>query len=232
MNLRYNLYVSGAQRETLISKFRFRKGEVMRKRIWSGWLGVVCCVAVLALAAQTMPSAFGQRRGGRAAEGQQITGTVVGVGGRFGGRTLPFTLRIDRYTSEDEVRQLNSALQTGGQAELLRVLSRMDAGRITVGNGVGVDANVVISVPQENGTKIIVLYERNINFYEVRSGSRSEDYKFGYAEIFLRRRNSEGTFIPAAKVRLRDGNTWEVEDFGVFPARLIGLQARGRVGPR
>jgi hypothetical protein len=202
----------------------------MKKGTWSGWSGALCCVALLfVLVSQTTPVAFGQGRGVRAELGrqQQITGTVVGVGGRFGGRTLPFTLTIDRYTSEDEVRQLNSALQSGGQDELLRVLSRMDAGRITIGNGVGVDANVVISVPQENGTKIIVLYERNINFYELRSGSRSEDYKFGYAEIFLRRRNSEGTFIPAAKIRLRDGNTWEVEDFGVFPARLMGLQTRG-----
>jgi hypothetical protein len=173
--------------------------------------------------------AFGQRRGSRAAEGRQqyITGTVVGVGGRFGGRTLPFSLIVNRFTSDEEVRQLNSALQSGGQDELLRVLSRMDAGRISIGNGVGVDANVIINVPQENGTKIVVLYQRNINFYELRYGTRSEDYKFGYAEIFLRRRNSEGTLIPAAKVRLRDGNTWEVEDFGVFPARLMGLQARG-----
>jgi hypothetical protein len=113
---------------------------------------------------------------------------------------------------------------------LLRVLSRMDAGRITVGNGVGVDANAIISVPQDDGTKIIVLFERNLNFYELRYGTRSQDYRFGYAEIFLRRRgNSEGTFIPAAKVRLRDGNNWEVEDFGVFPARLMGLQLRGGV---
>jgi hypothetical protein len=182
---------------------------------------------------QPSPVAFGQRGGSRV-EGQQqyITGTVVGVGGRFGGRTAPFSLIVNRYTSEEEVRQLNSAMQTGGQAELLRVLSRMDAGRITIGNGVGVDANAIISVPQENGTKLIVLYERNINFYEVRSGSRSEDYKFGYAELFLRRRNSEGTLIPAAKVRLRDGNTWEVEDFGVFPARLMGLQTRSGRGAR
>ena len=199
----------------------------MRRRAWSGWLCVVCCVLGLMLA-QPASVAFGQRRGSRVEGPQQyITGTVVGVGGRFGGRTLPFSLRINRFSTDDEVRQLNSALQSGGQAELLRVLSRMDAGRITIGNGVGVDANAIINVPQENGTKIIVLYERNINFYEVRSGSRSEDYKFGYAEIFLRRRNSEGTLIPAAKVRLRDGNTWEVEDFGVFPARLMGLQTRG-----
>jgi hypothetical protein len=205
----------------------------MEKIERSGRLGVLCCVLGLMLV-QAAPSASAQRRGSREIETgrQYITGTVVGVGGRFGGRTTAFSLIVNRYTSEDEVRQLNSALQSGGQDELLRVLSRMDAGRITVGNGVGVDANAIISVPHEGGTKIIVLYQRNINFYEARSGARSTDYKFGYAEIFLRRRNSEGTLIPAAKVRLRDGNTWEVEDFGVFPARLMGLQSRGSVGLR
>lgn len=200
----------------------------MQTRKLSGWSVVVCCVLGLMLA-QT--AALGQRRGNRTEGAQQeILGTVVGVGGRFGGRTAPFRLIVNRFSTEEDVQQLNSSLQAGGQSELLRVLSRMKAGRIMVGNGVGVDANAIISVPQENGTKIIVLYERNINIYEVRSGSRSEDYKFGYAEIFLRRRNSEGTLIPAAKVRLRDGNTWEVEDFGVYPARLMGLQVRGGSG--
>jgi hypothetical protein len=202
----------------------------MRERKLSGWSGVLCCAALVLAVLQTGQVALGQRRGSAAAAERQqvILGTVVGVGGQFGGRTAPFRLNVNRYTSAEEVQQLNAALQSGGQDELLRVLSRMDAGRIAIGNGVGVDANAIISVPQENGTKLIVLYERNINFYELRHGTRSEDYRFGYAEIYLRRRgNSEGTLIPAAKVRLRDGNTWEVEDFGVFPARLMGLQARG-----
>jgi len=156
-----------------------------------------------------------------------ITGTVVGVGGRFGGRTRPFNLIVNRNTSPAEVQQLNAALQSGGQDELLRVLSRMDAGRVQIGNNVGVTANAIIATPQDGGTKFTVLYQRNIDFFESRYGTRSEDYKFGYAEIYLRARgNSEGTLIPAAKVRLRDGNTWEVEDFGVFPARLLGLQLR------
>ena len=206
----------------------------MSGRKLSGWSVALCCALLGLTLSQAGTVAFGQRRAERAASGgrgQVILGTVVGVGGRYGGRTAPFRLNVNRYTSAEEVQQLNAALQSGGQDELLRVLSRMEAGRITVGNGVGVDANAIISVPQENGTKIIVLYERNVNFYELRYGTRSEDYRFGYAEIFLRRRgNSEGTFIPAAKVRLRDGNTWEVEDFGVFPARLMGLQSRGGVG--
>ncbi|MDQ1610675.1 MAG: hypothetical protein QOG00_606 [Pyrinomonadaceae bacterium] len=206
----------------------------MKNRKLSGWLGGLCCAALAlsVLQAGTAATAYGQRRGGRVerASAQEILGTVLGVGGRFGGRTAPFRLVVNNYTTPEQVQQLNAALQSGGQSELLRVLSRMEAGRIIVGNGVGVDANAIISVPHETGTKIIVLYERNINFYEVRQGARSEDYRFGYAEIFLRRRGgSEGTFIPAAKVRLRDGNTWEVEDFGVFPARLMGLQSRGVV---
>jgi hypothetical protein len=156
-----------------------------------------------------------------------INGTVVGMGGRLGGRSLPFRLIINRHTSADELQQLNTALQSGGQDNLLKVLSRMNAGQIQIGNGVGVPANAIIVTPQEMGdVKITVLYQRNVQFFELRYGTRSGDYRFGYAEIFLRGRgSSQGTFIPAAKVRLRDGNTWEVEDFGEFPARLMGLRA-------
>lgn len=159
---------------------------------------------------------------------RSITGTVVGISGRFAGRTRPFKLNINNYTSPEDVQRLNAALQSGGQDELLRTLSRMDAGRITIGNGVGITANAIIATPREGGTKITVLYQRNISFFELRYGTRSEDYKFGYAEIYLNGRNqSEGTLISAARIRLKDGNTWEVEDFGAFPARLMGLQMQG-----
>jgi len=127
------------------------------------------------------------------------------------------------------VSELNQAIGSGGQDNLLRALSRLNAGRISIGNGVGVRANAIIADRWGNGgTKLTVFYERNINFYELRYGTRSEDYKVGYAEIYLDNRGrGQGTFIPAARVRLRDGNTWEVEDFGVFPARLMGLRATG-----
>lgn len=164
------------------------------------------------------------------AQSRTITGTVVGISGRYAGRSAPFRVIINRYTTPEEIQQLSSAMQSG-QDELLRALSHMDAGRISIGNNVGVTANAIIRTQQESGTKLTILYQRNINFYELRYGTRSEDYKFGYAEMFFDRGGrGEGTFIPAAKVRLRDGNTWEVEDFGVFPARLMGLQVRGGSG--
>ena len=165
---------------------------------------------------------------------QRVNGTVIGIGGRFGGRSAPFTLIVNSYTALNQVRELTDSLAGGRQNELINALSKMNAGRIQVGTGVGVTANVIIAEPWgEGGQKLTVFYERNLRFYELRYGTRSEDYPIGYAEIYLDRNgHGQGTFIPAARVKLKDGNTWEVEDFGVYPARLMGLRSTGRVVPR
>jgi len=166
---------------------------------------------------------------GEGLAGRTITGTVYFISGRRPGLSLPFTLIINRITTAGEVSQLNSALQAGKQDELLRTLSRTEAGRIQIGSNVGVPANAILVNDQGNGrTKITVIYQRTLRFGELRAGARSVDYPFGYAEMYVGRGENEGMLIPAARVRLRDGNTWEVEDFGTFPARLMGLRVRGR----
>lgn len=196
----------------------------MKRRSLFGLLCLLCAVAA-ATVFHAGPSAAAQDRAAR----RTITGTVVGISGRLSGRTLPFTLIVNRYTPDDELERLNAALQ-GGEEELLSALSRMEAGRVQIGSGIGVPANAIFRTPQPGGgTKVTVLYERNVRIFERRAGTRSENYRFGYAELYLPPSGGggEGTLIPAARIRLRDGNTWEVEDFGVFPARLIGLRMRG-----
>ena len=158
--------------------------------------------------------------------GRTITGTAYFYGRRTAALSLPFTLIINRYSTPAEISELNTALQSG-QDELLNKLSRMDVGRIQIGTGVGLPANAIIATEEEGRTKLTVLYERNIRFAELRYGARSQDYKFGYAELYVGRGANEGMLIPAARIRLRGGNTWEVEDFGTFPARLMGLRVRG-----
>jgi len=166
---------------------------------------------------------------GEGLTGRTITGTVYFISGRRPGLSLPFRLIINRITTPEEVSRLNSALQAGKQDELLRALSRTEAGRIQIGSNVGVPANAILVSDQGDGrTKITVIFQRNLQFAELRFGARSVDYPFGYAEMYVGRGENEGMFIPAARIRLRDGNTWEVEDFGTFPARLMGLQVRGR----
>ena len=187
--------------------------------LWLAW------PAVPAAGAKAAPPA-------RQASRQYVQGQVIGIGGRRAGLNRPFSLTINNYTSPDDVQQLNQALRSGGQDELLRVLSKLDAGRVSIGNNVGVKANAVIATPTaEGGTKLTVLYERNVAIFELRYGARSADYRFGYAEIYLDARGrGQGTFIPAAKVKLEGDNNWVVEDFGEFPARLMGLRSSGRVG--
>jgi hypothetical protein len=182
-------------------------------------LGALCLVAASAA------DALAQSR-------QYVQGQVIGIGGRRAGLNRPFSLTINNYSSADDVAQLNQALRSGGQEELMRVLSRLRAGRIAVGNNVGVDANAIIATPTaEGGTKLTVLYERNVAIFELRYGTRSADYRFGYAEIYLDARGrGQGTFIPAAKVKLEGDNNWVVEDFAEYPARLMGLRSTGRVG--
>jgi hypothetical protein len=176
------------------------------------------------LAVVSLPSVRAQ---GGGLAGRTVTGTVYFMSGRASGRSLPFRLIITRLTPPEQITELNSALQSGGQDDLLKALSRMDAGRISIGSGVGVQANAIIATPSGDGTKVIVLYERTLGFSELRYGTRRSDYRVGYAELYLGPGANQGMLIPAAKVRLKEGNAWEVEDFGTFPARLIGLQIRG-----
>ena len=189
----------------------------MRERRAFFLLGVLCLVAASAV---------------EAAAQQTIQGQVIGIGGRRAGLNRPFRLTVNDYSSADDVQQLNQALRSGGQDELLRVLSHLNAGRVAIGNNVGVRANAIIATPQaEGGTKLTVLYVRDVAIFELRYGTRSADYRFGYAEIYLDARGrGQGTFIPAAKVKLEGDNNWVVEDFGEFPARLIGLRSTGSVG--
>ncbi|HEX8355545.1 MAG TPA: hypothetical protein VF611_21745 [Pyrinomonadaceae bacterium] len=201
----------------------------MRRRSLVFLLWALCLTAASSPPATQAKAAA---RAARQASRQYVQGTVVGIGGRWSGRSRPFSLQVNNYTSPDDVARLDQALRSGGQEELLRVLSGLNAGRVSVGNNVGVRANAVIATrTAEGGTKLTVLFERNVSIYELRYGARSQDYRFGYAEVFLDGRGrGEGTFIPAAKVRMREGSTWEVEDFGAFPARLMGLRASGNVG--
>ena len=204
----------------------------MTRRIRVSVLCALCCV-LGTTPLRISSEARGQER--RGSSSQRVNGTVVGISGRLAGRSRPFSLIVNSYTAPNQLRELNDALQgNNGQDALLRALSMMDAGRIQVGTGVGVPANVIIAAPwQGGGTRLTVIYQRNVNFFELRYGTRSEDYRFGYAEIFLDRNGrGQGTFIPVARIRLRDGNTWEVEDFGAFPARLLGLRSTGNVLPR
>lgn len=158
---------------------------------------------------------------------ETYTGTMVGIGGRRS-VTRAFTLAITGRTSDAEVRRDVALLAEAGQDELLKTIDDRDLGRFSLGGQLGRRLNFVGETTLANGDrKLMILFERWIDIYERRYGVRSLDYPFGYVELIVDRNGrGEGTFIPAARVRFNSRNEIEVENFGIYPARLYGVRRR------
>jgi hypothetical protein len=163
------------------------------------------------------------------AQRQEVyTGTIVGVGGRLGGVTRPFTLTLNGHTADGAAERAVATLAEGGQDRLLSEIRNNNLGRFSIAGQVGRQVNFVVEEKMSNGSrKLTILFERWLDLYEVRYGSRSADYPLSYVELIIDRNgHGQGTFIPAARVRFNKKNEVEVENFGIYPARLSGVRER------
>ena len=166
----------------------------------------------------------------QAQRGTVFTGTAVIYGSGASTRTITrgFTLTIERRTSDADAARHLRTLEDGGQEALLRELGSKELGRFSLTGSVGVPVNAVLIDRDGDETVIRAVFRRWIGFGELRRGLRSVDYPFGYVDIRIDRNGrGDGTIIPAARVKFRGGNTIEVEDFGTFPGRLMGVRQRG-----
>ena len=179
---------------------------------------------MMLLAAATVLPVYAQR-------GTTFTGTAVIYGSGFSTRTVtrPFSLVINRRTSDSDATGYLRTLERDGQSGLLDDIEDNDLGRFSLGSSIGLPINAVLIDRDEGDTRIRVLFKRWIGFGELRRGARSVDYPFTYVDIRIdpRTGRGEGTIIPAAKIRARGTDTLEVEDFGTFPGRLMGIRMRG-----
>ena len=163
---------------------------------------------------------YGQR-------GATYTGTAVIYGSGRNTRTITrtFTLILNGRSSAQDISRYMNVLERSGQDALLREIDDTELGRISLGGSVGVPVNVVIVDRNSDETRIRVVFRRWIGFGELRAGFRSVDYPFGYMDLRVSRSGrGDGTFIPAARIRFRNADTIEVEDFGTFPGRLMGVR--------
>ena len=193
------------------------------KRIW------IKVIAAAFIAATATTSAWAQ--GGR----ETYTGTIISYGSGRNIRTTSntFTLIINGETPDSEINRLVGILQEGGQDRLQDAIHDNDLGNFSVGGHVGRTLNAV-TIDQVDGRKRIrALFERWIQFGELRWGTRSVDYPFGYLELFIdpRTGKGEGSLIEAAQIRWKrnkNSNDYvvEIENFATFPAKLMGVARR------
>lgn len=160
-------------------------------------------------------------------EKQEFTGTVVGTGGGLGGVSRSFTLTIERFNTNADARRAAEILRTQGQDGLQKAIGKNRLGYFALAGQVGLDLNFVRERRVNGRRRITVVFERWLNMYEVRYGTRSEDYPFSYIELFIDENGKgEGTLIPAAKISFnrKQANQVDIENFGIYPARLVGVE--------
>jgi hypothetical protein len=173
---------------------------------------------------------------GAAQSTETYTGTMISFPSGFNTRTVTrtFTLNIKGQTSEQQTQRYLGVLQESGQDDLLKEIDDNDLGRFSLGGNIGRRLNFVRESVVNGQRRIFIVFERWLQFAELRGGYRSVDYPFSVIELFIDERTGKGsgTFIPAARIRWnvdrRTGqNQVEIENFATYPAKLMGVTRRG-----
>ena len=145
-----------------------------------------------------------------------------------------FTLTLTGRTTDEEAQKYLSILASEGQDELMKAMRHNKLGYFAPSGETGRDLLVVRDMQIEGHRRVVAVFERWIRLWEARGGYRSEDYPFAIIEIFFDAKGEgTGTFIGAAHVKMvRDKKTeqlkLEIENFGSFPAKIMGVRQRGR----
>lgn len=159
---------------------------------------------------------------------QEFSGTIVGSGGSLGWRTYQFTLTVDRFTPDPEASSDAEILRSLGQGALLDTIRDQRVGTFSLVGQPGRNVNLVrVRRMADARLRIVAVFERWGSAYDVRPGTRSQDYPFTYIEIYVDENGrGEGKLIPAARIYFdkKDHNQIDAENFGVFPARLMSVE--------
>jgi hypothetical protein len=151
---------------------------------------------------------------------------MVGSGAR-----VNVDLYVRQYTSDEEARSLAGALLEGGSEALLRRLEKTKSiGKITLTGRVGFyDLKLIRSHQTPEGRRIYAVGDRPVGFLEAYVNNRSRDYPFGILQLELKRNEKgreEGTgaLLYAAKIKVLDGKSIDVESYGIDAIRLLGVR--------
>lgn len=151
---------------------------------------------------------------------------MVGAGARAN-----VDLWVNSYTSDGEAKLLAGALVEGGPIALLKALEdAKPIGKIRLSGRAGFyDFKLIRSHKTENGRRIYAVGDRPIGFLEAYANNRSMDYPFGILQLELKqnskgREEGTGALIYSAKIKVLQGNSIDVETYGIGPIKLMGVR--------
>lgn len=178
---------------------------------------LICCSA---------SSAYSGSRSSSKSRIERYSATLTIVSGPGAGTVRPITIYISNYSTEADSNALTGAFADGGSKSAFRVLTKMKSkGRIAPSGSVGYQFRFIRATDTPEGRRIVMLTDRPIGFLEAYYGTRSKDYQYGLVELNLNDNGKgEGSLIYAAKVKAIRGDTIEVENFGIEPARVLNIR--------
>lgn len=146
-------------------------------------------------------------------------------------RMVSVDIRVKAYTDNATTQRLAGTLVEGGQVALTKALEKMDdIGSIQLTGHVGFyDFKLIRSRPTPTGRRIVAVCDRPLQFGEVYAGTRSTDYTLGILILDLTKdkkgkEKGTGTLYYAAKVKIKNGKTIQIEHFDIDPVRIVNVK--------
>jgi len=188
-------------------------------------IALLCLLSCLSLAVPGAATAKGEKKDSGKENFSALA--VLPAGARSPSNV---TINIESYSSAQDAQRLQAALVDGGPDTLLKALEKMKPiGRIEREGTVGFyNFKFIRSVPTPTGRRIIAVTDRPVGFLEEYFDTRSNDYKFGILQLDLQddqkgKEKGEGSLIYAARIKVLDGDKFEIENLGIDPIRLLGV---------
>ena len=141
--------------------------------------------------------------------------------------TIDLTLRVKRFTTDQEALELIEVLREGGTDKLRLTLERIQNGKVTPRGRIGADIAVARIRKTEKGERFILITARTIPGFELYVGGRSTDYPFGWFDFEVDEEGKMvdmGTAIVAAKLKFNDEGQFVIESYGIQPYKLTNIK--------
>ena len=139
---------------------------------------------------------------------------------------LPVTIRIRRWTADDEHERMMTTLAEKGNDALVRELQKAESvGTIGTPQELPYDLRYARQQAYEgSGRRIILMTDRPMTAFERFSGSRSREYTITWIDLkFDAQGRGEGSMSLATRLRLL-GDILGVEDYANLPAKLSEIK--------
>ena len=157
---------------------------------------------------------------------EEFTSTLSNISDVGGVGLTPLTIRIIRWTSDEDHERMMGLLREKGQDAFLRALTDQEpVGSIATPVSLKYDFFYARQEPlKEGGRKIFMITDRPMDFYERVNSLRSRDYPFTVIEMTLDNEgNGQGTLAQLVQLRLV-GNFLGIENLATSPMKLAEIK--------